>query len=138
MDGGDQAMRLTSARSRENQAAITPDGQAVIYTSSESGFQALWKVSIAGGDPIQLTQRPARKAAISPDGKLIACEYADDPQKGWAVVIPRQPHLEDLAFLSPCPRRGRGLDRPLVCRQQGPALCRDPQWDLQYLAAAPE
>ncbi|HWZ45615.1 MAG TPA: protein kinase [Candidatus Saccharimonadales bacterium] len=87
MDGSDQAVRLTSARSRENQAAMTSDGRWVIYTSSESGFQALWKVSVDGGTPIQLTQRPARKASVSPDGKLIVCEYADDPQKGWAVVI---------------------------------------------------
>jgi WD40 repeat protein len=96
VDGTDQPVRLTSAKAEEHHPAITPNGQWVIYTSTEGGFQALWKAPIAGGTPVQLTHRPARKAALSPDGKFIACEYADDLEKGWAVAVLNSETLKPL------------------------------------------
>ena len=52
----------------------SPDGKWVIYVHRDARgrFAALWKVSMEGGTPVQLTDEPSQRAAISPDGKLIA------------------------------------------------------------------
>lgn len=85
--GGGPATRLTAGIALENQPVITPDDQWVIYTSTESGRQALWRAPLTGGQPVQLTTSAARKAAISPDGKLVVCEYAAPDGSGWTVAL---------------------------------------------------
>lgn len=51
----------------------SPDGQWVIYESiGDSGFPCLWKISVDGGAPSQVTDKWASRPAISPDGKMIA------------------------------------------------------------------
>ena len=57
------------------QATISPDGRWVIYTSFGNGKQTLWRVSIEGGEPQPLTAEETSWAAVSPDGKSIACVY---------------------------------------------------------------
>jgi len=54
-------------------ASWSPDGQQVVFTTNFSGRPNLWKVSAAGGWPIQLTQSDERQynAVWSPDGKWI-------------------------------------------------------------------
>ena len=56
----------------------TPDSQWVVYASL-SNPTGLFKVSIEGGDPVQLTDKTPKPPAISPDGKLIATGYREDP-----------------------------------------------------------
>ena len=43
-----------------------------------AGKPTLWRVPIDGGAPQQLTEQYAAAAAISPDGKSLACFYRDD------------------------------------------------------------
>ena len=54
-------------------AAWSPDGREVAFTSDITGRLNLWKVSAAGGWPVQLTQSDDRQsgAVWSPDGKWI-------------------------------------------------------------------
>jgi Tol biopolymer transport system component len=59
---------------------ISPDGQTVFYTSREpSGKAVVWRVSIDGGTPQQLTQKDTSPAILSPDGKLIAYYTRENP-----------------------------------------------------------
>ncbi|HKP88029.1 MAG TPA: protein kinase [Blastocatellia bacterium] len=59
--------------------SITPDGKWVVYSSIESfGEQKLWKVSIDGGEPVQLSDKTTALPAVSPDGKLVACTYWEE------------------------------------------------------------
>ncbi len=55
-------------------ATWSPDGREVAFTTDMSGRNNLWKVSAAGGWPIQLAQSDDGQygAAWSPDGKWIA------------------------------------------------------------------
>jgi serine/threonine protein kinase/Tol biopolymer transport system component len=53
----------------------SPDSRWVIYSNSDSGKTTLWKISIDGGEPVQLTDKYSELAAVSPDGKFIACFY---------------------------------------------------------------
>ena len=50
----------------------------VYHSFGASGF-IIWKVSIDGGEPVQVTDKFASEPAVSTDGKLIAC-YLRDPQ----------------------------------------------------------
>jgi Tol biopolymer transport system component len=54
---------------------ISPDGKWVVYQVPKGEVRTLWKVSIDGGEPVQLTYKDECMAAISPDGKLIAYHY---------------------------------------------------------------
>jgi dipeptidyl aminopeptidase/acylaminoacyl peptidase len=54
--------------------AWSPDGKQVVFSTNLTGRNNLWKVSAAGGWPIQLSQSDDRQsgATWSPDGKWIA------------------------------------------------------------------
>src|SRR5882762_4543936 len=57
-------------------AAWSPDGRDVVFTTNLTGRANLWKVSAAGGFPIQLLQSDDRQsgAVWSPDGNWIVFE----------------------------------------------------------------
>jgi serine/threonine protein kinase/Tol biopolymer transport system component len=60
--------------------ACSADSQWIIYTPlSANGSATLWKTPIDGGEPVQLSDRLAIRAAVSPDGKWIACQSVSDP-----------------------------------------------------------
>lgn len=56
----------------------TPDNKWVVYASLMNPT-GLFKVSIDGGDPVQLTDKAPTFPAISPDGRLISAGYFEDP-----------------------------------------------------------
>jgi Tol biopolymer transport system component/DNA-binding winged helix-turn-helix (wHTH) protein len=68
----------------------SPDGQWVVYDAADSGGGSVWRVPIDGGEPVRLTEGHERWAAVSPDGKQIACfsrdEEAESPTR--IAVIP--------------------------------------------------
>jgi serine/threonine protein kinase/sugar lactone lactonase YvrE len=79
-DGGN-AKRLTS---EGNQPTLSPDGRWVIYHF----LGRLWKVSIDGSEAAQLNASGnVGTPAISPDGKLIACYYRNDPNADPRLAI---------------------------------------------------
>src|SRR5262249_43427581 len=47
----------------------------------------LWKVSIDGGQPTQLTHQTSVYPVVSPDGKLIACQYREEQAKRMIIAI---------------------------------------------------
>ena len=52
---------------------ITPDGKSVVYSTRVDKHFELWKTSIDGGEPKKLSEGEAHWAAISADGKSVAC-----------------------------------------------------------------
>ncbi len=86
MDGGN-ATQLT-AGSNDFFPACSPDSQWVIYISWNSGKPALWKVSINGGNPTQLIDEWTLLPAVSPDGKLVACDYlGSENVRQWKIAL---------------------------------------------------
>lgn len=80
--------RMRSQFETAENAAISPDGKWIVYESAGAGERTLWKVSIDGGDPVQLFDQPSRSPVISPDGKLIACRFQPDPARDdWKVAV---------------------------------------------------
>ncbi len=86
---GSSPLQLTRGEG-EDYGNFSPDGRWVIYTKLEtrdSGKPTLWKVSIDGGEPEQLTDAFTLYPAVSPDGKLIACVYAENYSDDGRLAI---------------------------------------------------
>ncbi len=87
-DGSNQK-QLTRGAFGDLNPQYTPDGQWVVFWSlTESGSGRIEKVSIEGGDPVQLTDYWTVFPTISPDGKLMAAGYLDEQQIGHLAIIP--------------------------------------------------
>lgn len=68
--GAGGAIKLTNGADDSN-PACSPDGKWVMYSSSSSGRQRLWRVPIDGGEPASLVQDASWDALPSPSGRLI-------------------------------------------------------------------
>jgi len=73
-DGGN-LKQLTSGTS-ESSSNISPDGKWIIYQKAENSG-TLWKVSIEGGVPVQLTSTPSYAPVVSPRDGTIAYLFND-------------------------------------------------------------
>jgi Tol biopolymer transport system component/serine/threonine protein kinase len=69
-----EATPVTSGNQTIEAVAVSPDGQWLAFDSDRSGNQDIYKVPIAGGDPIQLTRDPGDDfmSSWSPSGREIA------------------------------------------------------------------
>jgi Tol biopolymer transport system component len=56
---------------------LTPDNRWVIYVAPSEAKPTLWKVSIDGGTPVQITNHVVTMGVVSPDGKSIAYSYPE-------------------------------------------------------------
>jgi Tol biopolymer transport system component len=89
--GGGNEVQLS--RGRDNRTPqVTFDSRWVIYTSFDTPEPTLWKVPIAGGEPVQLTNYQSRLLAISPQDGQIAYSYDGTDEQARprrrAAVIP--------------------------------------------------
>jgi Tol biopolymer transport system component len=68
---------------------LSADGQTVIYRSVINGMSHLFRIPLTGGEPVRLTDRTSGLPTISPDGKLIAFFYRQEPAaKNQISIIP--------------------------------------------------
>jgi Tol biopolymer transport system component/DNA-binding winged helix-turn-helix (wHTH) protein len=70
----------------EDHPTCSPDGKWVFYMSLNPDKPSLWKVGIAGGEPVKIIDAFTSVPVISPDGKLIACLYAE-PNSPWQIAV---------------------------------------------------
>jgi Tol biopolymer transport system component len=56
--------------------STSPDSRWVVFVSGGSPIGTIWKVSIDGGTPVQVTNQSSYRPVVSPDGKLLACYHA--------------------------------------------------------------
>jgi serine/threonine protein kinase/sugar lactone lactonase YvrE len=64
---------------------ISPDNQWIIYQNISD--LRLWKAPIDGGPGMQLTDKLASQAALSPDGKFVACRYREQELSPFQLAI---------------------------------------------------
>ena len=66
--------QLSSHHAEDSDAAWSPDGKWIAFTSSRSGNYDIWLKPAAGGEAVQLTKDPGwdRHAVWSPDGTELA------------------------------------------------------------------
>ncbi|MBX7174816.1 MAG: winged helix-turn-helix domain-containing protein [Pyrinomonadaceae bacterium] len=78
---GSEMLRLSNAKNVTS-PSISPDGKWVFYSASTENSLTpfVWKVSIDGGEPIQINSTQTYKPQISPDGNSIVCYYPSAAQ----------------------------------------------------------
>ncbi len=71
--GTNSTKRITSTPAVESNPQLSPDGQTIAFSSNRSGNNAVYTVSIKGGDPTRLTWHPSSSSVRgwSPDGSQI-------------------------------------------------------------------
>jgi Tol biopolymer transport system component len=75
---GEGVQRLTAQPGIEGEPEITPDGRWIIYEQADLNQQTtIWKISMDGGEPVQLTTIQSSRPEISPDGRYFACSYGE-------------------------------------------------------------
>ena len=84
-DGG-ELQQLTFG-GNNTEPHVSPDGRWVVYRSASDGARALWRIPVEGGDATRLTDKDASWPRISPDGKMIACEYYPNPNLPSKLAI---------------------------------------------------
>ncbi len=81
-------LKQLSKGNHEDRPVISPDGKWVIYVSWANDNYFLWKLPLEGGEPVRLTDKHSHHPAISPDGKLIACQIQEgETGKGHKIAI---------------------------------------------------
>ena len=68
------ARQLTTGNQLIEAMNVTPDGQSLVYDSTLYGNAEIFRMPVAGGAPVRLTDHPADDfaPAVSPDGQLLA------------------------------------------------------------------
>ncbi len=84
-DGG-QPRRVTSDLQEGGAPAWTPDGKALVVSSSRSGGVNLWRVPVAGGPAEALTTGSGEDLdpGVSPDGRTL---FFANVKRTWALVV---------------------------------------------------
>jgi Tol biopolymer transport system component/predicted Ser/Thr protein kinase len=82
---GTNAVQLTTEGG--TYPSVSTDGQWVYYTNSRDRHTGVWRVPLAGGTPERIVDALAFKAAVSPDGKLIAYAQEDPQSKQDQIVV---------------------------------------------------
>jgi Tol biopolymer transport system component len=67
--------------------SVSPDGRWVVISTASLTEPRLMKVSIEGGEPVQITDYNSTNAAVSPDGKSIACLYREQADSPYKIAI---------------------------------------------------
>lgn len=84
---GNNPKKLTGGIADTN-PYCSADSRWVVFSSyTATGKQVVFKVPIDGGDPVQLTNKLSPGPSVSPDGKLIACFYLDEPSSQWRIMV---------------------------------------------------
>ena len=67
--------------------AISPEGRSIVFQSTRTGAQHLWRMDLDGSNQVQLTNGYAeRNATFSPDGKWV---YYNSSENGflWKIAV---------------------------------------------------
>ena len=75
---GTNPIQLTHDPDLTGQPSFSPDGSFVYYDVMDGQRRhSIWRVSVNGGAPEQITRFGSRRPVISPDGNLMVCEVRE-------------------------------------------------------------
>ncbi len=84
---GSNARQLTDDAGLDRDPIVSPDSRTVFYESYDAAnTPTIWKVSIDGGEPVQVTRFPSLRPAVSRDGKRLVFSIRDDSTSGASKV----------------------------------------------------
>jgi eukaryotic-like serine/threonine-protein kinase len=68
---GSNVRQLTRDQGHNFYPSVSPDGRTIVFLSSRTGVDSIWKMDIDGGNQVQLTHGDELSPSITPDGKDI-------------------------------------------------------------------
>jgi Tol biopolymer transport system component len=85
---GGTVKRLTTNNWEDHYPTYSRDGRSIFFSSRRSGEMQIWRMSIDGSNPVQITTSgAAHNAAESPDGKMLFFHILRDPGEIWRVPV---------------------------------------------------
>jgi len=93
IDGGEPTQMAQVASLRNfvlelSQPSFSPDGRWVFYVSYGLGKDGIWKMPVEGGEPVQVSNKPAYQPVVSPDGKYVASFLREGDSSPKLEIIP--------------------------------------------------
>jgi serine/threonine protein kinase/Tol biopolymer transport system component len=87
-DGSNQRELVRNVAQYAHPHFVAADPQSVYYTSfDQSGANYIWRVPVAGGQPVRVSDRKVEMARLAPDGRRFLADYVDT--EGDANAIPK-------------------------------------------------
>ena len=83
---GDRPFQLTTG-GRNRSAHVAPDGSFVLYASTDKGVTTVRRISIDGGNSVNVTHQDSDWPRISPDGKMFACILRPRLNSPWQLAV---------------------------------------------------
>jgi Tol biopolymer transport system component len=87
MDTDGANLRQLTNGEAETYPHISPDGRFVVYLSAGQNSSSLWRIPVEGGEAVRLRSGWSMFPQVSPDGKLVACFYQDEPSTGNKIAL---------------------------------------------------
>jgi Tol biopolymer transport system component len=128
--------RLTVDPGLQTDVTWSPDGRFIAYASDRAGNFDIWVQSVAGGEPVQITESPAHDTEPdwSPDGSSIA--YRSEREGGGLFVVPALGGIErQLTSVGTHP--SWSPDNREILFVDGPAPG-DGEWWMKLYAVSPD
>jgi serine/threonine protein kinase/Tol biopolymer transport system component len=121
---GSNPKQLTFDNSDSNWPEVSPDGEWIIYHHMNPGLtMTLWKISIDGGTPVQITDKISLRPTISPDGQWIAYwSFSDAPSQRVQIAVVPFAGGEPVKVFEPAQNAIAGWDAILKWTPDGRAL----------------
>jgi len=88
-DGGNQRPVTADSKIDSNWPQASADGRSVIFhRPAPGGSFHIWKTSIEGGEPVEISQEICMRPAVSPRDGAIACWYSEaGPKPVWRIGV---------------------------------------------------
>jgi Tol biopolymer transport system component len=84
--GGSPKQLTVDSRFNDN-AAVSPDGRYIVFTSDRTGTPHIWRMDIDGANPKQLTDKPDETPRFSPDGQWVIYMSNTNKRTIWKVPV---------------------------------------------------
>lgn len=98
---GGQAKLLTPGKFMVEYVALSPDRRSIVYSSNQNDIDRrhVWNVSVAGGNPMQLTRGTGIETApvVSSDNRIVAFLHSDARIPMRPAVATASGQIRDLA-----------------------------------------
>ncbi len=89
---GQGLRRLTSNPAADFNPRWSVDGQKIWFLSARSGLSQVWRISVSGGEAVQITDFPVgvSNLVVNPKGKMVAFTAAVYPEEGCMTLTKKK------------------------------------------------